>query len=288
MAATTKHNLPSTIFFIDDDPAVLRRVTKDSLRETNLGVLTAEDLPMAVKFLEEDFPIGAILADLNFRPVTHDKKHQIHDGLDFLHFATQGKPNLPIYVLSIDANDRAIRHKADRMGLNIKGWYDKLSPQQGQFSPWARIERDLILQALKSEPSFRAEASKTGEDPVELLTDEHVAERVRSIFNYPRLTYMQYLPKGSNFRLKEPIAVHCWPSGNRFAAKAVFIPLLVEAEGEDPVEALENLSELLIKEKVVMDSEDEAHVSGYARYIKEQLSGYIETDPNLEPEDATT
>jgi hypothetical protein len=54
------------------------------------------------------------------------------------------------------------------------------------------------------------------------------------------------------------------------------VPLLVEAEGEDIVEALDNLADLIVSEKVALDSEDESRVSGYARFLREQLAIYLE------------
>jgi CheY-like chemotaxis protein len=277
-----KRRLPTTVFVVDDDQIVLRRLTKESLRNTNLGVLTADDLPTAVQFVDEDFPIGAILADLNFRSDTQDAKRKIYDGLGFLSYVKKTKPNIPVYVMSMDVDDRASRQQAEEMGLTVRGWYDKLS-EQDQFSPWVRIERDLILQALKSEPDFREKATQGGESAVELLTDERVAEKVRTIFNYPRLTYLQYLGKGCGYALRKPIAVHCWPDIDGYSAKAVRIPLLVEAQGGDPVEAIENLGDLIVRERAHLDAENDGNVTGYLRFIRDQLEMYIERDSSNSP-----
>jgi CheY-like chemotaxis protein len=266
--------LPTTVFVVDDDQTVLRRVEKESLRSTNLGVLTASDLPTAAEFLER-YPVGAVLADLNFRTDTRDIKRNVHDGLEFLNYVHKKHPNLPVYVFSMDVSLGGHQQRAKQMGVPVRDWYDKYNANTSQYSPWVRIERDLILNALKREPGMREKASKLGENPAELLTDEHVAEKVRQALSYPRLTYLQHLPDDARFRLKEPLEVHCWPEGDECVAKAIRLPLLTEARGEDPVEALDRLAELIIGEKTALDEEQDRLV-GYAKFIREQLEAYLE------------
>lgn len=272
--------LPTTVFVIDDDDAVLKRVTRESLRNTNLGVLTAQDLTTAVDYFKGGFPIGAVLADLNFRTETQNQSLGIYDGFDLLAYVQRTRPELPLYVLSIDVDDPASRRNATAKNLNIRGWYDKLKPVDSQFSPWQRIERDLICDALKAKDEFRQQVTEAGESPMDLLNDERVAEKVQGVMNYPRLTYLQRLPAGSPYRLKRPIEVHCWPTvhdGDEFFAAAVRIPLLdQEARGEDLVYAIEALAQLLVDEKKALDAENEQHLKGYASFITQRFNEYLE------------
>jgi hypothetical protein len=106
---------------------------------------------------------------LDFRKDTQDPDRQLYDGLSWARYVQGVRPDIPIYVLSMNADDRRIQGVAREMGLNVRGWYDKLRPRSDRFSPWLQIERDIIIEALKSEASFRREAQTTGENPADLL-----------------------------------------------------------------------------------------------------------------------
>lgn len=144
-------NLRPVVLLVDDDPVVLQRVRKEVLRNTQLGVLIAETLPAAIALLDQNFPVGAVLADLYFRSETHDRDRNIRDGLDLLGLIRDQHPDIPGYVFSVAADDRSHRAKAMQMGLRVRDWLDKLSSDQ----PWVQIERELIVDALKADSTFR-------------------------------------------------------------------------------------------------------------------------------------
>jgi CheY-like chemotaxis protein len=274
-AANTRYKLPATVFVVDDDSTVLRRFAKESLRDTNLAVLTAEDLPSAVELLDAQGSIAAVLADIHFRPETHDLTRNMHSGLDFLKYVQEQMPDVPLYVMSMDAEDRASKRRAEDLELHVCAWYDKLQHASNHLTPWSSIERDLIRTALKSKEEFREAARRQIDDPAELLRDENVAEKVRKLFDYPRLTYLQYLPRHAPYRLKAPIKVQCWPENEQYVARAAGIPLLVEGHGQDAVEAVEDLADALVNEMQGFEADSAQRVSGYALFIKEQLEKYL-------------
>ena len=278
--AQTKYVPPSTVFVIDDDAVVLRRCRREYLQGTSLGVLTAEDLKTAVHYLEEGLPVGAVLADLNFRPETQYQERDLHNGLDLLAYIRKIRPEVPLYVMSMDAGDKGLQQMAHDQKVPIRDWYDKLAPRGSRSSPWARMERDLIVQALKAESSFQARAAELGESAVDLINDEKVAEKVRDIFNYPRLTYLQQLPANSPYALAKPLEVHCWQEDARFRVAAPRVPLLMDVYGYDVVHAIDNLSEAIVSEKKALDAaKNEGQLAGYALYLHQQLGEYLADQP---------
>lgn len=269
--------LTGVVFIIDDDEAVLRRLTRETLKHSSMGVLTASHLADVLPYLEK-YSVDAVLADIKFR---HEMQHhtlRIFDGLDALKGVNARWPTIPLYVISMDIADRSCLEKAKRLGVEVSAWFDKLGGRPKQLLPWQAIERDLCLRALKSDRLLQSKVTALGHEIGDLLVDENLANRLRShklLVNVAHRTYLQNLPDDCGYILREPLEVHCWQEGKIVKTSSRKIPVLIEGEGEDVVEALDSLADQLVQEKRTLDAEDTAHVSGYADYIKNQLGAYL-------------
>ncbi|MCG7962465.1 MAG: TIR domain-containing protein [Candidatus Thiodiazotropha taylori] len=136
---------------IDDDPAVARVVLRRIQEETNLVAIIAEDLRQACLFVDDDrLRLDAVIADINFRPETQNHDRDINDGLEFLAYANKKRSSLRMYIVSVYTGE-AEKTKADKLGLNISGWYQKLNfGMKGQtVPPWKEIEKNMLGGASK-------------------------------------------------------------------------------------------------------------------------------------------
>ncbi len=268
-------SLPTTMLVVDDDDAILRKVRRESLRTTNLGVLVADNLSDAVRIMESGIEIGALLVDLNFRADTQDEERCLHTGLDFLEYVAQRHRAVPKYVLSVDATDQHSRADAAQRGIHVQNWFDKMSPDSSQLAAWVKIERDLIKSALLSDSTLREKLSD-GSDLADLFRDDRVAEQVRTAIRYPRVTYIQKLEGRRAITVRRPIEVLCWEREGRYFARASQIPLLQDGESDDPVDAIDELADLL-REEFMSLADSSSGLIGYAEYIYKVLCEHLDT-----------
>ncbi len=266
--------LPTTVLVVDDDEAVLRRVSREALLRTNLGVLVAESMAQAVEILNSGVPLGAILVDLNFRPSTRDPGRNLNNGLDLLELAASENPQLSRYVLSVDAADRAFERRAADKKFTVRRWFNKLAADTAQLNPWDGIERDIIRDALFAEPSFRAANGAEDFDPGELASMDEVVDRVRRTLAYPRIAYIQSFETRPDLTVIKPIEVVVRRVGGGYEARAVDIPLLIDGSGDDPVEAIEDLSDSLVEEIDTLVGAGE-RATGYAQYLVEIFREHV-------------
>ena len=265
--------LPTTVLVVDDDEAVLRRVSREALLRTNLGVLVADSMGQAVDILRSGVALGAILVDLNFRPDTRDPARNLNNGLDLLALVAEERAELSRYVLSVDATDRAFARRASDRNIVVRRWFNKLAADTSQLNPWDGIERDMIRDALFAEPSFREATGVGNSSPDDIQSMDAIVDRVRCL-SYPRVTYIQSFETRPNMTVIKPIEVLVRRMGDSYGARAVDIPLLIEGFGDDPVEALEDLSDSLVEEiDSLMGTGDRA--TGYARYLVSILKEHV-------------
>lgn len=134
------------VLVIDDDPASARWILRKIHEESSLVAIVAEDLKQAASFVDDErLRIDAIITDICFSPGTHDKERDLKDGIELLAYAVGIRPNILSYIVSIVADDERERQKAEKLGVSISGWYQKLDFEgQRKLSPWAAIEREVL------------------------------------------------------------------------------------------------------------------------------------------------
>ena len=267
--------LPAPVLVVDDDQAILRKVSRESLRRTNLGVLVADNLTDAAQLFESKIELGAVLIDLHFRTETHDESRNLRSGLDFLAYINRAREGLPKYVLSVDATDQQRQSEAKQRGIGVRSWFDKLSAASTQPTPWAGIEYDLVRSALLSNTELLNAAVRNGLNLSEFLKKDEVTDEVRTMLPRPRMTYLQDIEGEPATTVIKPIEVICWEEDRRYLAKASATPLLQNGEGADPVEAIEELGELL-RDEFWSLSQNAPRLVGYAEYIYTVLCAHLQ------------
>lgn len=78
------------VLVVEDD-AALREALYDTLRIANVGVLTAEDGPAALRVLESGEPVALVVTDVQMRPM---------DGHDLLAQIKSRRPELPVVLMT--------------------------------------------------------------------------------------------------------------------------------------------------------------------------------------------
>jgi len=260
---------------VEDDRHFGQHVHRGFLNDTSLGVLEANDLQSAYKFIHNPLiKIDVILADIGFDRDTKDENHDLHDGLDFIEEASKVRPDIQSYVLSVNAKDPLLQGRAKDRKLPIEDWFEKLAPVANQgLLPWAKVERACLVKALKRDNTFRERARAVGIEVRDIASDEAIAEKVRKALILPRLTYINRLP--DDYLVIKPIEVLCVKDGeNTFRATAIEIGLVTEGEGASAEDAIDNLGQLIANEVALLDSEKGKFV-GYAAHIKEMLKKFV-------------
>ncbi|MFD0894265.1 response regulator [Luteolibacter ambystomatis] len=259
---------------VDDDEAVVARLSRNFLRETSMGVLVAQTLSEAADLIEnDDVRIDALVMDLNFREGTRDDSRDLRDGLDFIQFAQKARQEVPTAVVSVEGDDADRKTQAQRMKIRVNSWHPKLGQQPGPLSPWATVERACLTKTLKTDRDFRSRLKQLGIEVQDLLTDEAIAEKVRKVVRFPRLTYLTNL--GSDFEAIRPIEVICSQVGKgRYSASAIQIGMLTSGEGENLDEAVEDLAGILVEEAKLYLSGDYEPM-GYAAKVRDNLLSFL-------------
>ncbi|MEO5917084.1 MAG: response regulator [Luteolibacter sp.] len=266
------------VLIVDDDEAVTRRMSRNFLQQTSMGVLVAQTLVNAANLIEDvDVRIDALVMDLNFREETRDDVRNLRDGLDFIQFAQKVRPEVPTAVVSVEGDDVDKKAQAKKGKIRVDSWHQKLGNENGPLSAWDTIERDCLTRTLKADQGFRSRLKELKIDVRDLLTDEAIAEKVRKVIRLSRLTYLTDV--GSDFHVCKPIEVICTQQGKyRYSASAIQIGIATSGEGDDPVEAINDLAEILVAEAKLFLTEAHEPV-GYAAKVKKNLLSFLKV-PN--------
>ena len=227
---------------VEDDTFAARHFHRGFLQDTSLGVLEANDLKTAYRYLHNpSLRIDVVVADVGFQKDTKYLEHNLNDGLDLIEEAMKIRPDLENYVLSIDAGDPLYHKRAKEKNLPIADWLEKCGVAASPYLlPWVKVERACLVKTLKRDRDFRDRAKAAGIDVRDLASDEAIAEKVRKALVLPRLTYLRQLPEDCQILL--PIEVLCVQEGDEsYRASAPHIGLITEAIGESVDDALENL-----------------------------------------------
>lgn len=269
--------LPTKMLFVDDEITMCKRIQKESSDNTHLGVLIASDLDSACEYIDTVSDIDAILVDMNFREDAKSRKCNLSDGIDFISYAQSKRIDLPAFVITMEGPQSAARHgEATGKNVLIREWYDKLSANQpGKLTVCEQIERRLILDALKTNPGLRQEVGMVDSSG---WLESDFADSLCKMLKYPRISYLQDMPLGSNLQILKPIEVLCQEvSAGQFVAKATEIGLLIELEPRDtPSEAIQLLAEAIEEEWQCLKSlPTDAIFVGYAKLLKERLDDHF-------------
>jgi CheY-like chemotaxis protein len=259
---------------VDDDEAVVRRISRNFLRETSMGVLQAHTLGQAAELIEDhNIRIDALVTDLNFSGDTRDESRDLHEGLELIQFIEKNRPEVPSVVVSVEGDEASKHTRAKEMGIHVRKWYQKLGPMTGPLTPWATVERECLANALKKDRDFRARLKELGIEVRDLLSDEAIAEKVRSVVKFPRLTYLTDV--GNDFEVVTPIEVICSRENKqRYSASAIQIGMATCGEGENLDEAVKDLAVMLAAEAKLF--QDEAHEPrGFAAIVKKNLGLFL-------------
>jgi len=263
---------------VDDDPIVVKRLSREFLRETSMGVLPAYDLRRAANLLADpSVRIDALVTDLNFAGNTRDDANQLSDGIDLVKFAEHERPEAPAFVVSIEADDQVHRQRAKSLKAKVEGWHMKI-PRPGVVPPalslWATAERACLSNVLRKDPDFRARLKDLKIDVRDLLDDNAIAEKVRGVMKFPRLTYITEL--GDEFEVLKPIEVMCARvEKNRYSAGAIQIGVLTTGEGENLDEAVKELGQMLVAEAKFLFGETQSP-AGFAAIVKKNMREFLQ------------
>jgi len=272
------HSYSPVALIVDDDEAVVKRIERNFLRETSIGVISANSLRRAADLIsDKSIRIDALVADLNFSAGTRDQGRELHDGLELIQFAEKNRPEISSVVLSVEGDD-AVRHRrAKELGLHVHRWFPKLSPPGGPLSPWATVERACLTNALRKDRDFRDRCKELKIEVRDLLSDEAIAEKVRHVVRFPRLSYLTDV--GEDFEVVKPIEVLCMKADeNRYTASAIQIGMATSAEGESLDEAINELRAMLAAEMKHLTAEKQ-EPTGYAAHVKKMLKIFLRTVP---------
>lgn len=263
---------------VDDDPNMVGRVERGFLEQTSLGVLQAYDLRTAASYLcNPDLKIDVLLTDIGFEGNTKADELDLHDGLDLIEYALSKRPDMPHWVLSVNADQPHNRNRAEGRKLPISGWFSKfaVAPHSSAL-PWAIVERSYLVNTLKRDKDFRDRAKEAGIDIREVrseIVDEAVAENIRKAIVFSRLTYVTRLPDG--YEVIRPIeALILKVDEHLHQASAQQIGLVAHAEGGTAEEAIENLGRLIVDETAIL-GQSKDQLAGYAAHVKEMLDLFV-------------
>ncbi len=254
---------------IDDDPAVINRMKTGFIEDTSMGVLVANNLKDANSFLrDKSVKIDALITDLNFTPGT--QAGHLVSGIDILEISKKFRPDIPQYVLSVDAEEERIKNECDEKRLRVEEFFPKLGSTQPR-KPWETVERACLAKTVKTNQMVRENMEANGIDTRNLVDEVEIFEAMRRL-PMARLTYLLEVP---GFRVKKPIEVLCVKDGDLYRASAIQIGLITDGEGADTADAIEALAKL-IAEEADFDATQKGTAAGYAAHVQKMLRQFIE------------
>lgn len=256
---------------IDDDGAIIQRMRNGFLQDTSMGVLVADNLRTAVDFLTDmSVQIDALVVDLHFAPPTQHESLQ--DGIDLLELSKKHRPNLPSYMLSVDAGDETVRDRCADRHLRVSDFFPKLGPYRDAIPPWLAVEKACLSQSFKKDGGLRKVMEREGIELRDLVEENDIAAKVRQLY-LPRLTYLLDVP---GYHVKKPIEVVCVSEKDGSStASAIQIGLMTDGEGNNAIEALDDLATLIAAEANLFSAELEEPL-GYGAYVKKRLDHFLE------------
>jgi CheY-like chemotaxis protein len=133
-----------TVLVVEDDQYMRRRIMRMFHDETSLRVIEAASIVDAADLLEDAHSrFDAVLCDIGFPSEARDFRRNLNDGLDLLVFAQRVRPDLRLYVLSVNSDEAVERDRAQHLGVSILGWFPKLALGSSLERFWSQIEKQL-------------------------------------------------------------------------------------------------------------------------------------------------
>ncbi len=253
------------VLIVDDDPDFGMRLKKSFANAANWGCLFVDDLAEAYDIVvSQRYDIKILLTDWHFERGT-ERKLGLLDGVDLVEKVQAAKPSVECFLMTAQQKAPNFQAKASKLtavrimfkmdfelasaGYIRESFAEGKSPDS---QPWNVIESNVV--PLFPTSDEEAKISNHGEQ-----------------FD----TFIQEMPVG--FRVSKPIPIVVKvdhdDGGGYFRASSPQLGILVEGFGDDPMEAIDELKEVIIGQLQALSEEQELH--GLAALSKKLLGEHI-------------
>jgi hypothetical protein len=268
-----------TVLVVDDEQRFGESLKKALLNFGSIGAIFVAKLRDAADMIRnKEFHFDAIITDIAFEQGEAPELN-LYDGLDLIEFAQRVDPTIERYAYSAHIETAGYNTKIEQRKLDVKKFFDKrqIAVARGKrddnegLQPWNVVRADILRKRLRANPALYRELKL---DSGQNLTDEGVLERVVSTLHPPTVTYIQNL--NEKFSVKIPIQVICTSAADgAVLASAPKLGLLIDGIGQTPVEAVDNLREVIADHCESLLQSKQA-LSGYAELVRDELLRYLE------------
>lgn len=264
-----------TVLIIDDDDGVTRRWTKEFHRKTSLGVLVANSIPEGISLAtDSELKVDAIVADILFDAAKQDDGRNISDGIEMLRYLTKDrKIRVPMFVVSASHEMMDYKETAEREGVPVLQYYDKLSAAGPEIPAWVDIQRRLLERVFGPESGVTraiSDIKMDHEGAIDVLNETLCGLQL------PTRTYIQSLGEHRPI-VKRPIEVVCVArSSTEVEAFSPALGLPTSGRGDDVQSAVENLRDVIAFQIDALFGEKEEALCGIARSVAHRLNDYVQ------------
>lgn len=221
------------VLIVDDDPKFGMRLKNSFANAANWGCLFIDDLAEAYEIaISQRYDVKILLTDWHFERGTNIKLGLL-DGVDLVEKVQASHPSIECFLMTAQQHAPNFRSKSAEISeVRI------MFKMDFELSTAGHLRNNFSDDKLKS-----AQPWNVIEDNVIKLFPSKLAAKEQDHFN----TYIQEMPVGLRVVKPIPIVVKVDhdEGGNYFRASAPQLGILVEGFGDDPMEAIDELKEVL-------------------------------------------
>lgn len=253
------------VLIVDDDPSFGMRLKKSFANAANWGCLFIDDLGEAYKIAESQlYDVKILLTDWHFEHGT-DPGIGLLDGVDLVEKVQSNCPQIECFLMT-----------AQQSAPNFHAKSSKINAVRIMFKmDFVLANSDIIRESLIDDEKASQQPWNVIEDNVIRLHPETRMPKKGEELTNPFNSYIQELPVG--YRVVEPIPITVKADhdegGTYFLASAPQLGLMVEGLGSNPMDAIDELKEIIITQSEALS--DEEDLQGIAALSKELLENFI-------------
>ena len=256
------------VMIVDDDPEFGMRLKRSFAVAATWGSLFIDDLTEALRIIQSgQYDVRILLTDWHFQKGT-SAELALYDGIALIESVQQADPNIECFLMTAQQsspNFESRSMKIDKVRVMFKQDFDLGSTariretfekhEYAAQQPWSVIASNVV---------YLSESFKPQEQESEMESDFE--------------TYIQDMPQGIIVKKPIPIFVHVGhdEGGLYFKASAPRLGLLVEAFGDDPLEAIEELKEVIGGHFIKLSEETE--LEGLAALSSQLMEAHLSRD----------
>ncbi|MBG6162612.1 CheY-like chemotaxis protein [Labrenzia sp. EL_195] len=262
------------VLIVDDEPEFGMQLKKLFANAAEWGTLFIDDLAEAFQIIESQrYEIKILLTDWHFTKGT-DVDLGLLDGVDLVEKTQKNCPSVECFLMTAQQNSPNFEAKSAslnsvRIMFKMDFEMSRLPRMRESFSSGEKDDRQ----------PWSVIASNIGENVIQMYPDvAHLGKKTATGSQFE--TFIQEMPKGIRVAKPIPIVVKVDSDegGIFFKASAPQLGLLVEGIGSDPMEAIDELKDVIYSQVLSLNEVNLKDLKGLAALSMQLLEDHLAID----------